>query len=150
MTWLSPSLANEVLLPKWRMQLQGLEDLQVFLEDHSPQSAAPLPAVTWRLDEHGRLRVNLDHMGLQEEARPVLEAYAAVFGTTVELKDLGISRSSVQVSLCVRGQIGPGSCWGRPGRTVVWIERSALFDGLNAEEQALVESRWPPQRQVRG
>lgn len=116
-------------------QLTGLDDLREFLASHGPDSGKPMPLRRWQVDELGRIRETLDHEDV-DTARRVLDAFAALFGTTVATEHRGRWDGEERAELSVRGWIGPvEDPHAGHGRTLVQLTFTTPIDLLRPENR---------------
>lgn len=98
----------------WARQVETLEDLAVFVREHGPRSAQPLPVLNWRI---GMFRgIGADLMAPYDpDPLGILHAYARVLGTHV-VESVAADRRR----FTLRGQIGcPEGTAREPGTSII-------------------------------
>jgi hypothetical protein len=113
----------------WRWQHNALSDLLAFVTEHKPGSAAPLPALPWRL-AFGRavsadLTAHNAGPGVQspEQLRAILAQYADVLGSDVQEVAL-----SGKTRYKVSGRIGQREGTARQPRTEMHLSTDIWLD----------------------
>ena len=87
-------------LDQWCWSLQVLEDLAVFVRRHGPNSASPLPVLTWTLGTTRQAVADLP-AALCDDPVPLMKEFARVLGTEATVRHL-----PDRIVYSVRGRIG--------------------------------------------
>lgn len=116
-------------LDHWCWQLQLLDDLNEFIQEHGPTSTNPLPAVNWTL---GVARQASAELPLSDpDPLATLDAFARTLGTTIRAQ-----RFPGKVVYRVHGRIGRQEGSNQQPRTGVVIRATSFLDfaGLGLED----------------
>jgi hypothetical protein len=114
-------------LDHWCWQLQALDDLARFVEQHGPTHASPLPVLNWTLGSSRSLGAELSS-AYDHDPVEVLARYARVLGVPVQERHL-----HDRVIYFVRGWIGKPEGTDRRPRTALLI-RATVFHPLDDQE----------------
>lgn len=114
-------------LDHWCWQLQLMDDLNGFVQEHGPSSADPLPTVNWTL---GVARQASADLPLSDpDPLATLDAFARALDTTIQAQ-----RSPGKVVYRVHGRIGAREGSRQQPRTDVVVRATSFLDFAYAEE----------------
>jgi hypothetical protein len=116
-------------LDHWCWQLQLLDDLNGFVQEHGPSSTDPLPTVNWTL---GIARQASAELPLSNpDPLATLDAFARALGTTIRAQ-----RSPGKVVYRVHGRIGACEGSSQQPRTDIVVRATSFLDfaGVGLED----------------